>query len=425
MQSLIEVADLWKKFRRGERHDSLRDLVMSAARRVVTRGPTPAGELSVDQFWALRGVSFAIDRGEAVAIIGPNGAGKSTLLKLLTRILKPTRGRCDVRGRIGALIEVAAGFHPDLTGRENVYLQGALMGMRRAEIARAFDAIVAFAGVEAFIDTPVKRYSSGMNARLGFAIAAHLDPDVLIVDEVLSVGDASFQERCVSRMQQLVGRGVPLLFVSHNLPSVLQVCSRAILLDGGRVQFDGSAHAAVSEYQQLMARRSAAADEADRRTAPITIRDVEVIGTAGRRSAVVPTGGPITVRIRYEATRPIASPHVAVDLHRADGVYCCGINSRMTDCDFGVLDGAGFVDLQVAGLPLLPGCYVLSVGILDAHCLNAYDLRERIYPFTIVSAGRERGLVHIDHAWRLNGTPCSPQPARRRSRSAAFAEGIA
>jgi homopolymeric O-antigen transport system ATP-binding protein len=425
MAPLIEVNEVWKKFQRGERHDTVRDLIVSGARRLVSTRRTPANELGREQFWALRGVSFSVDRGEAVAVIGPNGAGKSTLLKLLTRILKPTRGHCDVRGRIGALIEVAAGFHPDLTGRENVYLQGALMGMRRAEIARTFDAIVAFAGVQAFVDTPVKRYSSGMNARLGFAIAAHLDPDVLIVDEVLSVGDAGFQERCVARMRQLVARGVPLVFVSHNLPQVLQVCTRAVLLDEGHVLFDGAADAAVSAYQQLVATRTPAARDREGRNAPITITEVELLAAGGRRAAVVPTGAPVTIRVRYRATRPVPGPHIAVDLHRADGVYCCGINTRMRDCDLGVLEGAGFVDLQLEGLPLLAGSYSLSVGILDAHCLNAFDLRERVYPFTIVSAERERGVVHIEHAWRLNGTPCSPQPARRRSRASAFAEGIA
>src|SRR5207248_1473474 len=178
-------------------------------------------DLVAEEFWAVRDISFAVNEGEALGIIGPNGAGKSTVLKLLTRILKPTRGTCAVRGRVGALIEVAAGFHPDLTGRENVFLQGAVMGMKRAEIVRAFDDIIDFAGIAGFVDTPVKRYSSGMNARLGFSIAAHLSPDVLIIDEVLSVGDAAFQERCTTRMQSLIAEGIPLVFVSHNLPAVL------------------------------------------------------------------------------------------------------------------------------------------------------------------------------------------------------------
>ena len=186
-RSAVVVEHIWKKFRRGERHDSLRDLVPSLVRRALR--PQPA-TLQREEFWALRDLSFTVNPGEALGVIGPNGAGKSTLLKILSRILRPTVGRCVLGGRVGSLIEVAAAFHPDLTGRENVFLQGAIMGMRRAEIARKFDDIVDFSGVSEFIDTPVKRYSSGMNARLGFSIAAHLDPDVLLIDEVLSVGDA-------------------------------------------------------------------------------------------------------------------------------------------------------------------------------------------------------------------------------------------
>jgi lipopolysaccharide transport system ATP-binding protein len=196
---IVVFDSVWKKFRRGERHDSLRDLIPAAVRSLA--GSTREDELQQREFWALEAVSFDVGAGEALGIIGPNGAGKSTTLKLLTRILRPTRGHCAVRGRVGALIEVAAGFHPDLTGRENIFLQGAIMGMRRAEIARKLDEIVDFAGVGDFIDTPVKRYSTGMNARLGFSIAAHLDPDVLIIDEVLSVGDSAFQDRCVRRME--------------------------------------------------------------------------------------------------------------------------------------------------------------------------------------------------------------------------------
>jgi len=188
----VRLDQVWKKFRGGERHDSLRDLVPAVARMLVGKSRTHEGQLSQDDFWALRDISFTVECGEAVGIIGPNGAGKSTTFKLLTRILKPTRGQCTVRGRVGALIEVAAGFHPDLTGRENIFLQGAVMHMKRREIARKFDDIVDFAGLHAFIDTPVKRYSSGMNARLGFAIAAHLEPQVLLIDEVLSVGDMAF-----------------------------------------------------------------------------------------------------------------------------------------------------------------------------------------------------------------------------------------
>jgi lipopolysaccharide transport system ATP-binding protein len=237
---------VWKQFARGERHDSLRDLIPATIRRVFGRGS--GRDAKGDTFWAVRDVSFEVRAGEALGIIGRNGAGKSTILKLLTRILKPSRGRRALVGRTGALIEVAAGFHPDLTGRENVYLQGAIMGMKRAEITAHFDEIVSFAGLETFIDTPVKRYSSGMNARLGFSIAAHLNPDVLLIDEVLAVGDMAFQEKCQQRMKAFRSQGVAIVFVSHHLPAVAQLCSEVLLLDSGRALRLGKPADVIADY---------------------------------------------------------------------------------------------------------------------------------------------------------------------------------
>jgi ABC-type polysaccharide/polyol phosphate transport system ATPase subunit len=243
----VEFHHVWKRFRRGELHDSLRDLVPAMARRLVGRAPPP-DELRVGDFWALKDVSFEIAPGQALGIIGPNGAGKSTVLKILTRILRPNRGSCAVRGRIGALIEVAAGFHPDLTGRENVFLQGAIMGMSAADTLRKFDEIVEFSGIADFIDTPVKRYSSGMNARLGFSIAVHLDPDVLVIDEVLAVGDYSFQHRAFGRIRELVRRDIPVIVVSHQLDRIAELCTDAILLSRGEVVRQGKAADCIAAY---------------------------------------------------------------------------------------------------------------------------------------------------------------------------------
>ena len=243
----IGMDAVWKKFHRGERHDSLRDLIPAAARRVM-KGVQSAGELGKDDFWALRDVSFQVQRGDALGIIGHNGAGKSTLLKILTRLLRPTLGTYVTNGRIGALIEVTAGFHPDLTGRENIFLNGSIIGMKKADIARRFDAIVDFSGIGEFIDTPVKRYSSGMNARLGFSVAAHLEPEILIVDEVLSVGDYTFQGKCIRWMQNLLASGTTVIFVSHNMDSVLSLCNSALLLDQGRVAAQGDLKQVIGEY---------------------------------------------------------------------------------------------------------------------------------------------------------------------------------
>jgi len=243
----ISVEGVWKKFRRGERHDSLRDLLPSLARRFA-RGRGDPAALEARDFWALRDVSFEIRPGQALGIIGHNGAGKSTLLKLITRIMRPTLGRCEVRGRVGALIELAAGFHPDLTGRENVFLQGAIMGMPAVAIRSRFDQIVEFAGVADFIDTPVKRYSSGMNARLGFAIAAHLEPEVLIIDEVLSVGDMAFQERAFGRMREIAQSGIPVAVVSHQLDRISALSTHAMLLRRGEVVAIGTPGECITQY---------------------------------------------------------------------------------------------------------------------------------------------------------------------------------
>ena len=243
--SVISFDSVSKKFSRGESHTSLRDLLPALGRRFLR--PRSSAELREEEFWAVRDVSFEVTRGKALGIIGPNGAGKSTTLKLLTRILRPDVGQCRIIGRTGALIEIAAGFHPDLSGRENVFLQGAIMGMKRVDIASKLDQIVDFSGLSAFIDTPVKRYSSGMNARLGFSIAANLEPDALVIDEVLAVGDMAFQQRCIDRMQEFKRNGVAIVFVSHNLQAVSSLCSDALFL-AGSVKAVGNPETVIQAY---------------------------------------------------------------------------------------------------------------------------------------------------------------------------------
>ena len=242
----IVFDDVAKRFRRGHRADSLRELLPAMVRRLTGRADNRAN--AANDFWALQGLSFSVKGGEVLGIIGPNGAGKSTILRLVTRILRPDRGSVLVNGRVGALIELAAGFHPELTGRENVFLQGAIMGMSRSEITRRFDEIIDFAGIGEFLDTPVKHYSNGMNARLGFAIAAHFEADVLLIDEVLAVGDREFQARAFEKLQSEVRRGIPIIMVSHQLDRIAALCDRAILMSGGRNVFEGSAEACVAAY---------------------------------------------------------------------------------------------------------------------------------------------------------------------------------
>jgi ABC-type polysaccharide/polyol phosphate transport system ATPase subunit len=276
----IEFEGVWKKFRRGERTTRFR---RSGAHTVDS-------DLTAHEFWALRDVSFEVSEGQALGIIGPNGAGKSTALKLLTRIMRPTRGHCALHGRVGALIEVAAGFHPDLTGRENVFLQGAIMGMHRREVAHKLDDIVAFAGLIDFVDMPVKRYSTGMNARLGFAIAANLDPDVLVIDEVLAVGDMAFQQRCIERMHEFKRKGVAIVFVSHDLQAVASLCDNAVFLDSA-VRCQGSASDVIHTYVSSALDRAA-----DGTNWPIEIQSVRIGDQYGRPiEDPVPPGSQVTL----------------------------------------------------------------------------------------------------------------------------------
>jgi lipopolysaccharide transport system ATP-binding protein len=298
---------VYKKFRRGERHDSLRDLVPAMARRLFR--PPPAG-LDSSEFWAVEDLSFRVEPGEALAIIGPNGAGKSTSLKLATRILRPDGGRVEVRGRVGALIEIAAGFHPDLTGRENIFLQGSIMGMKRRDIERRLDDIVGFAGVEQFVDTPIKRYSSGMNARLGFSIAAHLEPDVLIIDEVLSVGDMAYQQRCIERMLTFRRDGVPIVFVSHNLQAVQLLCNRSLYLQR-QVLASGPTDEVLRAYVTRSREAPARAHDGGLR-----IVGAELIGGDESGPGLAP-GTPLRLRVGYQVVEPVENVTLGFLLHRS------------------------------------------------------------------------------------------------------------
>lgn len=329
--------EIWKKFRRGERHDSLRDLLPSVARRLTGRVGHPE-RLRLDDFWALREVSFRVGTGDVLGIIGRNGAGKSTTLKILTRILPPTRGFCSVRGRIGALIEVAAGFHQDLTGRENIFLQGAIMGMPKALIRRKFDEIVAFSGIEEFLETPVKRYSTGMSARLGFSIAAHLDPDVLIIDEVLAVGDFEFQQRAFDRVHTLATSGIPVVVVSHQLDRIAQLCNRTLYLDRGRVVFHGDTPTAI---RMFLTEEEHDSDQPE--DVAVRLDGISVTGPGA-----VTSGGEITVLVRGELAAGLAT-----------GAEVVGIVVRSLENGRELFA----VTSEAAGIELPPGAFTVSTRL--------------------------------------------------------------
>ena len=302
MVPAITVEGLSKRYRIGQYHGAyatLRDSINDAFSRVRHR------ELKqhYEEIWALRDVSFEVPEGSVLGIVGRNGAGKSTLLKILTRITTPTDGRAVLQGHVGSLLEVGTGFHPELTGRENVYLNGSVLGMKRREIARKFDEIVDFSGVHGFIDTPVKRYSSGMSVRLAFAVAAHLEPEILLVDEVLAVGDAEFQRRCLGRMEELSSTGRTVIFVSHQMQAVSQLCDRALQLDGGRIVDEGPAPEIVARYLQTVGGSGSERVWSDLATAPggrfVRLRSVRVVNEAGETTDAVDSRSSVGIEISF------------------------------------------------------------------------------------------------------------------------------
>ncbi|MGH9970452.1 MAG: ABC transporter ATP-binding protein [Pyrinomonadaceae bacterium] len=302
----VDVDGLFKKFRRGELYHSLRDFVPAMTRRLI-RGELKQ-KLERQEFWALQNVSFSVKRGEAFGIIGRNGAGKSTLLKLLTGIMRPTTGSIRVAGRISALIEVSAGFHGDLTGRENIYLNGSILGMTKDEISRQFDSIVDFSGLEDFIDTPVKRYSSGMYARLGFSVASHVDPDVLLVDEVLSVGDYLFQRKCIERMNAVISSGATVIFVSHNLRAVANLCQRSLLLELGEVQMIDRTEEVIKTYYKYGQERRHVGPDPDICISSVSVHD-------GNGSSVeFKSGGKFYITVEAYARTPHPDLSVVIQI---------------------------------------------------------------------------------------------------------------
>jgi lipopolysaccharide transport system ATP-binding protein len=305
-ETMLRIDGVSKRFRKGELFDSLRDALPALVWRFA--GRSSRGGKGPQEFWALRDVSFSVGRGEVLGIIGHNGAGKSTILKLLSGVLRPTAGTIKVNGSLAALIEVGAGFHPDLTGRENIYLNGAIFGLSRAEITRKFDQIVEFSGLAEFLDTPVKRYSTGMYARLGFAVAAHVDSDILLVDEVLSVGDYLFQNKCMERMKEIRDRGTAIVFVSHNLDAVATFCSRVILLDHGRIVKEGDPQAIVATYTELERAATCDAHAKDAFVSGLIMRDQN--GPRTRFQA----GDDVWLDIAVTANRPCERLSLAVYL---------------------------------------------------------------------------------------------------------------
>jgi ABC-type polysaccharide/polyol phosphate transport system ATPase subunit len=397
----ISVQNVSKKFTlHHERSRSFQELALGLFQR---------GNGTREEFWALRDVSFEIAPGETVGLIGPNGAGKSTVLKLISRIIVPTSGQIEVNGRLGALLELGTGFHPDLTGRENIYLYGSILGLNRAKIRQRLHDIIAFAELERFIDTPVKHYSSGMYVRLGFSVAVHIEPEILLVDEVLAVGDYSFQAKCVQKINEMQHKGVTIVFVSHALNMVQDICDRALWLHDGKMILEGHSSKVVGKYLEgfISGKDGAPSTQTGfelgkrwgSREAEIT--GVHFYDAHGNEQDVFETGGSFAARIQYEAHKKIENPRIGVAIHRLDGTHVNGPNTDSSNYPIGVIEGKGAIDYIIDSLPLLPGTYLFSAAIYDHTGMYPFDHHDRTYLFRVRQGPiKERlGLVYIPCQW--------------------------
>jgi lipopolysaccharide transport system ATP-binding protein len=424
----IRVRNLGKQYRIGAQsrtYKTLRDRITSAFSFRAPSAIQPAGKKPGGLFWAVRGVDFEIPEGEIVGVIGRNGAGKSTLLKLISRITEPTEGEIELAGRVRSLLEVGTGFHPELTGRENIFMNGAILGMTRSEIVRKFDAIVDFAEVEQFIDTPVKHYSSGMYLRLAFAVAAHLEPEILIVDEVLAVGDAAFQKKCLGKMDEVSRQGRTVLFVSHNMVAVENLCSRGIVMDHGRVVFDGAARDAIAAYltasdndpgQDLShSRQRGGSGEA-------RVTRYEILSSTGKP---IRAGDPFSIRLHIECSQRIKSPVFIISILTRSGLPLFTVFTSDLGYHIPEISGDGFIDLEIHSPNLLAGIYALHFGISDEVESQWYDhvtenAELEIGASDVYGTGRQRGatfsVLYYDCTWSLTtsapATLLTPAPSR-------------
>jgi lipopolysaccharide transport system ATP-binding protein len=379
------------------RHDTMRDAIAAGAAALFRRSEGDAGE---DIVWALRDASFEIGSGESIGLVGRNGAGKSTLLKVLSRITRPTSGRAEIFGRIGSLLEVGTGFDRELSGRENVYLSGAILGMKHAEIDESFDQIVAFAEVEKFIDTPVKRYSSGMYLRLAFAVAAHLKPEILLLDEVLAVGDAAFQKRCLGKMAEIADEGRTIVFVSHNMAAITRFCTRCLWIDAGRVRLDGPTEDVIAAYLAAGVAQAGEAVFDDDDTAPgsefVRLLAVRIKDNAGHVNTAIDARHPFTVECEYRVLRRAAGLRIGLTILTTEGVALVSSTDADSAGDEVVRTPGRYVSrCTVPGEFLNFGQYFISVGA-DFPLVQTHFHRDRLLSFVVERTGGVGS--HVDDA---------------------------
>ena len=382
---------------------------LSPGRALLRRLRSPFRRMQRETLWALRDVSFDIRQGEVVGVIGRNGAGKSTLLKLLSRISEPTRGQIGIWGRVGSLLEVGTGFHPELTGRENVYLNGSILGMRRGEIRREFDAIVDFSGVEQFLDTPVKRYSSGMRVRLAFAVAVHLKPEILIVDEVLAVGDGDFQRRCLGKMDEVARSGRTILLVSHNMGSIQSLCSRVMFLEKGQLLHDGAPEEVVAKYlHKLQTIAGSVEDDPEKRKGDGSVRftAVRVLSESGRQLNHVMGGEDLVLELDYESRVAGRTPSLLLNVYNDSGVVVTAAHTELTRSELPPLGPRGTLRCRMRRLPLTTGSYRVAVlMIVDGRHADylpraaSLEVVASVFYPTGMAVDSRKAAFLLDHEW--------------------------
>ena len=410
---IVQIENLSKCYRiqheSRERYSSLREVIAKKMQSIFNRSSLRHTIGSFEDFWALNDVTFDIQEGEVVGIVGRNGAGKSTLLKILSRITEPSAGRVTLRGRVASLLEVGTGFHPEMTGRENIFLNGSILGMSRTEIKRKFDEIVAFAEVEKFLDTPVKRYSSGMYVRLAFAVAAHLEPEILIVDEVLAVGDAEFQKKCLGKMHDVSAKeGRTVLFVSHNMSVIQHLCSRAILLRSGRIVADGPVNEVIGRLlsDARGGSRICIADWQDRINSG-EARILELQMTDGCGNSAIKLGGELKIRISSQFDTVLKNPTFGVIIHDSTGTAILDIRSVHDGLSLGAASGHVTIEVAIPTLNLYPGRYLLSPWIMDSACKRDIDFPRMCATMDVDPASGPHGDLMLDGNWGKYFVPSS------------------
>jgi ABC-2 type transport system ATP-binding protein/lipopolysaccharide transport system ATP-binding protein len=368
MKRVISFENVSKKYRLGVARTSLPSLLSAGVRKIIR--PSTSKVSGNELLWALKNVSFNLEQGQSLALVGSNGAGKTTTLKLLAHITQPTTGQIETNGKLSALIELGAGFHPDLTGRENIYLNGTILGLKRHEIYRRFDEIVEFSELQRFIDTPVKRYSSGMIVRLGFAVASCIEPEILLVDEVLAVGDASFRQKSLKRIQDLLSAGTSILFVSHNLYMVQAVCQKSLYLKNGEVQLWDETKKVIEAYESdIHAERarkfSGSAVEKGGSDTGVEITKVDVLGVDGKKTEQFQSNQPAQIRVHYNAYRDMGKVNMSVFVIRSDGMTCCMMRTKLDNYNLNVERGVGTVMVDLEPLQLITGTYFIEAWFLN------------------------------------------------------------